>query len=70
MTGRYKLNEAQAGIIATLLNRRDKIDAQLSELVGMLCNQYGVDKDWLVKGTPDGFVLVPPEEMRPNETDS
>jgi len=66
---RKKIGEMHAGIVMALLDKKMQIQAQLNELTGMLCRQYGVDDDWLLVGNPqDGFALVPPEAA--DETDS
>ena len=71
MTEQQKISDMHTGIVLALLDKKMQIQAQLNELTGMLCRQYGVDGDWLLMGNPkDGFALVPPEEALPNETDT
>jgi len=68
---RRKISDMHAGIVMALLDKRARVNAELGELVVMLCRQYNVDDSWLLVGNPkDGFALVPPEEALPNETDT
>ena len=63
MTKRQKISDMHAGIVVALLDKQRMIQAQLNELTGMLCRQYGVDDDWLLMGNlQDGFILAPPAD--------